>query len=196
MTKILDCTIRDGGHLNGWNFDNQCVLDSYNAAINAGIDYFEIGYRLKNLKSDFGEFAKCSDKMLFKLFGEKPDCKLSVMINASNANLNDFSVCKPEFTPISVVRVATYSNTLDEAFSLCEGLKAKNYDVFLNLMAISNYKKSDFLKLSEWENKNILETLYFADSFGSFYPNDVQKYHSILNDLGFSNLSFHSHNNL
>ena len=43
MTKILDCTIRDGGHLNGWNFTDACVRASYFAAIKAGVDYNEIG---------------------------------------------------------------------------------------------------------------------------------------------------------
>ena len=39
-TKILDCTIRDGGHLNNWNFSIDCVKDIYNTAIKSGINFF------------------------------------------------------------------------------------------------------------------------------------------------------------
>ena len=41
--KILDCTLRDGGYYNNWDFDESTV-DSYMEAMNnLPIDYIEIG---------------------------------------------------------------------------------------------------------------------------------------------------------
>lgn len=195
-TKLLDCTIRDGGHLNGWNFSRECVRASYYSAVKAGVDYFEIGYRFKNPKAEWGEFAKCDDDMLLDLIDANPNCKISVMIDAGKSDAEDFRECKLELTPVSLVRVATYPQKLDEAFDLCEKLHAKGYQLFLNLMAISEYTEKDFARIKNWENKNILESVCFADSFGSFVPDDIEKYYNILKSIGFESISFHSHNNL
>ena len=40
MTKIIDCTIRDGGHINGWNFSEKFVQSLYDTAVISNIDYF------------------------------------------------------------------------------------------------------------------------------------------------------------
>ena len=196
MVKLLDCTIRDGGHLNGWNFTKECVEASYKAALAAGMDYFEVGYRFDNPKSEWGDFARCEDQFLFSFLQKSGKCKLSVMIDAGKCSLDKFQDCKPELTPISVVRVATHPPKLEAAIELCEGLKAKGYEVFINFMAISEYNAEDFEKIKNWKNKDILEGACFADSFGAFVPDDVAYYGNKLRSLGLKNICFHSHNNL
>ena len=37
--KVIDCTIRDGGLMNKWKFDNKFVSNVYQALIKAGVDY-------------------------------------------------------------------------------------------------------------------------------------------------------------
>ncbi len=63
-------------------------------------------------------------------------------------------------------------------------------------MAISEYKETDFEKIKKWEHKSVVDTVCFADSFGSFVPRDIDKFYNLLKNLGFKNVSFHSHNNL
>ena len=196
MTKILDCTIRDGGHLNGWNFDEDCVRSVYTAALKSGVDFFEIGYRNKCSGKDFGKFYRCEDDFLFSLLELNENCKLSVMIDTGKSDLNDFKICRSDLTPLSHVRVSTYVEKLDEALSLCEGLLEKNYNVFLNLMAVSNFCDKDFKKLEKNCCKNSLESVYFADSFGTLFPDDIEKFYEILKGIGIEKISFHSHNNL
>ena len=48
MTKILDCTLRDGGHVNNWKFSDECIIASLKAAELAGVDFFEVGYFFLN----------------------------------------------------------------------------------------------------------------------------------------------------
>lgn len=196
MTKILDCTIRDGGHLNGWNFSDEIVRSAYYAAVKSGIDYFEIGYRFKHPKENFGKFAKCEDSYLASLFEVNDECKLTVMIDAGKSDVSEFVECKKENTPIKAVRVATYPYELKVATEQCEKLKEKGYEVFINLMVISEYKDEQFDILKNWKNKNILEAVSFADSFGAFIPEDIENYINKLKSLGFDKIGFHSHNNL
>jgi len=194
--KVLDCTIRDGGHLNGWNFSDAIVRASYYAAVKSGVDYFEVGYRFAQPKEEWGKFAKCLDEDLFNLFEVKAACKLTVMIDAGKSDINEFKECRPELTPIRVVRVAAYPYELDLAFELCENLKTLGYEVFLNLMVISKFTDAEYDKLKNWQNKTILESVCFADSFGSFVPDDINYYFDKLISAGVGKISFHSHNNL
>ena len=42
--KVIDVTIRDGGLMNDHQFDDKVVKAVYEACVEAGIDYMEIGY--------------------------------------------------------------------------------------------------------------------------------------------------------
>ena len=44
-TKILDCTIRDGGYLNNWQFGTDLVKDLYRSVSKSGVDFIEKGFR-------------------------------------------------------------------------------------------------------------------------------------------------------
>ncbi len=182
MVKILDCTIRDGGHLCEWDFKKQLVDDAYITASKTGIDYFEIGYRMH--KNSKGIYSVCPDYIL-----PKGSCRLVVMVNASDFDINDFKTGEP-----IMVRVACHHDEISEGIKICELLKAKGFDVFLHLMNADLIE--NFSGLKKWCNKKILESIYFADSFGSFGPDKVEYYFKKLQDIGFEKISFHGHNNL
>ena len=42
--KILDCTLRDGGYINNWDFGEDGIRLILNNLISAGIDYIECGF--------------------------------------------------------------------------------------------------------------------------------------------------------
>lgn len=192
--KIIDCTIRDGGHLNNWQFDSSCVKASYYAAAKSGVDYFEIGYRFPENKKGLGAFGYCEDNFLNSLFELDSNCKLILMIDAGkSAEISFNSIIN---TPVSGVRVASYPYEFPIAIKLVEKLKNKGYEVFLNLMASSEITSEQFDILGKWQEKNILEAVTFADSFGSFIPKDIPDIVKRIKTLGFSNVGFHSHNNL
>jgi len=43
--KILDCTVRDGGLINQWQFNDDFVRKVFVALSQSGVDYMEIGYK-------------------------------------------------------------------------------------------------------------------------------------------------------
>ena len=43
--KVLDCTLRDGGYMNNWNFDKIMAREVYRALSKAGVDIVEIVFR-------------------------------------------------------------------------------------------------------------------------------------------------------
>ena len=83
IIKILDCTLRDGGYYNNWNFEKK-VVNEYVKNINKSkIDIVEVGFRFLSNHKFLGKFANISDKHIKKL-GFNQNIELAIMINASD----------------------------------------------------------------------------------------------------------------
>ena len=88
--KVLDCTIRDGGLVNDHKFSDEFVKAVYEACVEAGVDYMEIGY--KNSKElfpldQFGPWKHCDEEDLRRVVGENnTSLKLSAMADAGKSN--------------------------------------------------------------------------------------------------------------
>ena len=54
--KIIDCTLRDGGYYNNWNFTKK-FANRYLSVLNElNIDYVEVGFKKLISSKDFGPF--------------------------------------------------------------------------------------------------------------------------------------------
>ena len=56
--KVMDCTLRDGGLVNNFEFTDEFVKDLYEANVAAGVDYMEFGYKADKDIFDEKEFGK------------------------------------------------------------------------------------------------------------------------------------------
>ena len=56
--QIFDCTLRDGGLTNNFFFEDSFVRDLYQANVEAGVAYMEMGYRASRDIFDENEFGK------------------------------------------------------------------------------------------------------------------------------------------
>ena len=81
-TKIIDCTLRDGGYYNNWDFQDDLV-DAYLECMDElNIDFVELGFRSLINNSFKGAFAYTTDSFIESL--DIPhDLKIGVMVNAS-----------------------------------------------------------------------------------------------------------------
>ena len=43
--KVLDCTLRDGGYYNNWDFSLKLAQDYLNSVSKSGVNYIELGFR-------------------------------------------------------------------------------------------------------------------------------------------------------
>ena len=81
--KILDCTLRDGGYYNNWDFSIDLINDYLKAMPMAGVDYVEIGFRSLYKSTFRGACAYTKDEFLESLKIPKK-LKVAVMVNASD----------------------------------------------------------------------------------------------------------------
>lgn len=192
MVKILDCTIRDGGHQNNWDFDDDFVLKHIEKLKSEKIDYFEIGYRNEKDKERKGKFFFCDKRLLSKFVKNKGLLKIGIMADYKRINLNNFKSASKDC--IDFVRIACHPDDIKSSLIICEKLKDRNYNVFLQLMEIPNVKQEHYEILQKWENKDIIDSLYIADSYSTVKPNNIPIYFDTLKKIGYKKISFHSHN--
>lgn len=192
MYRILDCTIRDGGHENNWNFDEGFIKNTVKNAIQYGAQYFEAGYRNYFEKEGKGKFYNCTPKLLQGFDKYRNSVKIGIMTDASRFCEKDFQGQRSDFADF--VRIATHPQKIEYSLGIAEFLYSKGYKVFLQLMEIPNVTEENYKILKNWNNKKFLESLYIADSYSQVKPQDLEIYFDKLRQIGFEKISFHAHN--
>ena len=96
---------------------------------------------------------------------------------------------------IDFVRIAAHPDKVQNALEIAGDLFDKGYKVFVQLMDVTNIDADGYLYLYMWDRKNILESLYFADSYSGLKPSEIAQYYNKFKILGYKNISFHAHNN-
>ena len=64
MIKVLDCTLRDGGYYNNWDFNEDTVQAYLKGMSDSKVEIVEIGFRFLPQKKFLGKFAYCDDSFL------------------------------------------------------------------------------------------------------------------------------------
>lgn len=195
-TIILDCTLRDGGYVNNWEFDRETALAIIDGLYQSGIRWIEIGIMGKN--PEIGKQTKFSDFEQMKPFLEnrKKDCHYAVMVTTALSDNFEYPICG-EDTP-DIIRIAFFKPEVDKTFKLANKLKSLGYHVFLQAMATFMYTESELRSLLALVNALDPTAFYMVDSFGTMYPDDVVNMRDlILSELNGNILfGFHAHNNL
>lgn len=200
QVKVIDVTIRDGGFDNNWNWDENVVKDMLKCASDSGIEYFEIGYLINpSLKKvTDGHYRNVSFDTIERLVEEtNATCKISVLFDSWRYDIEQLMPRKE--TKIDLIRIVTYmeKNKLLDALEQCKKVKDKGYSVSLNIMCASYFTMDiiRYIKEQVIKNIDILDYIYFADSYGGMTPDQVKTIFSYIHDLKDINIGFHIHNN-
>jgi 4-hydroxy 2-oxovalerate aldolase len=199
--KVFDCTIRDGGLVNNYHFTDEFIKAHYETCVAAGVDYMEIG---KNnspsimSEEEFGAWNFCKEEDIRKIVGENnTDMKIAVMSDIGRTVPSEL-LPKSE-SVVDMIRIATYIHQLPAAIELIEEAHAKGYETTVNIMAISKSFDDELNEVLEQLAKTNVDIIYIADSFGSFYPEQInkltEKYLSYAEKTG-KKIGIHAHNNL
>jgi len=194
--KVLDCTLRDGGYINNWEFLNSQIKNIVLSLEDSAVDIIECGY----LNDIFGKESNSSIlkniKIFEKIFNIKTKAKKVIMINLGDYNIDNLP--KQVLTSIDGIRLAFHKKDLKIALIKAEQIFNLGYKVYLQPMITKNYSDLEFLSLIVSVNKIKIHSFYIVDSFGSMTLSQFQKY-IILADNNLNkeiSLGYHSHNNM
>lgn len=198
QSKILDCTIRDGGLVNNWDFSIEFVQDLYNGLSEAGVEYMEIGYKnspklLKATEPNPWRFL--DDDFLKEVIPEKKFTKLSALVDIGRVDPDD--ILPREESVLDMIRVACYIREVDKGLELVQMFHDLGYETSLNIMALSSVPEHQLIKAFEMVENSPVDVVYIVDSFGSLDPanieHQVKKFKEMIPN---KQLGIHTHNNL
>jgi len=199
--KVFDCTIRDGGLVNNYHFSDDFVKAQYEMCVAAGIDYMEIGKNVSPTvmsEDEYGCWNFCKEADLRRIVGDN-DTNLKIAVMADVGRTLKEEIPPRSESVVDMIRVATYIHQLPEAIELIEDFHAKGYETTCNIMAISKSFDDELDQVLEQVAQSNVDVIYIADSFGSFYPEQInkltEKYLSFADKSG-KKVGIHAHNNL
>ena len=202
--KVLDCTLRDGGYYNKWDFELDLTENYLAVMASLGVDYVELGLRQIKNNEFLGANAYTTNSFLDRLTLPNGPT-YGVMIDAKNILSQDISqkdsinkLFKNSIEErIGLVRVAANYFEASQCESMLKALKDKGYEVGLNIMQASlreSFELTDLAKLiNSWE---CVDVLYFADSLGSMDTVDIERVYIAMREGWLKDLGFHAHNNM
>lgn len=200
--KVLDCTLRDGGYYNDWNFDVGVANQYLNAMHAAQVDIVELGLRSLINKGFKGANAFTTEAYLESL-DIPAGLSVGVMVNASeliNEDRQDkalaalFPVPASE-SKVDVVRIACHVHEFEKALPASVWLKERGFTVGFNLMQIADRSPEEIEALAREARKFPLDVLYFADSMGSMTPAETLQVLKAFRTYWFGPMGIHTHDN-
>lgn len=176
--KLLDCTLRDGGYINDWNFGYQTIKSIIRKLVDSQVDYVEVGF-LRNCEYD-------RDKSLFnncaQMVSVLPEKRGNTIFTAMALH-NKYDVDKLEpydGKTIDAVRVTFHDYDIDEGLAFIRKVKEKGYKVFCNPINIMGYSDKQILELTKKVNELQPYAFSVVDTFGSMMRADLQRIYSLI----------------
>jgi 4-hydroxy 2-oxovalerate aldolase len=203
MIHHLDCTLRDGGYYNNWEFSHELVEKYLKTMSEININYIELGFRSIKNNNYKGPNWYTSESYLKNLQIPK-NLKIGVMINTSEVlsskvnykiYINQIFI-KQKDSKINFIRIATNFNELKMTYKIFGYLKELGYQVAVNLMQVSEITFKDLKNFFKIFNKKKPDILYLADSLGNMQKNLFPEKIKYIQTLWTGDIGIHTHDNL
>lgn len=196
--QILDCTLRDGGYINNWNFSEDFAKAYCEYISLTGIDFIEIGLLCdanEHRLSACGPFRRITNVLASNLKNVSKT-SLAVLIDYGKYDLNNLVTDCEDY--ISLVRVAVHKKDVYQGMEWCQKIRQHGYKCALQLMNFPSYTDLEIEKLVTQAMDSVFaDYIYIADSYGAMTPSSVKTAVDILRPLTSEYcLGFHAHNNL
>ena len=195
--SLLDCTLRDGGFLNDWNFGYQTINSIFRRLVKSNIDIVEIGFiddrRSFDKERSINPNTKSFDEIL----------KNQLKGNAHIVGMIDFGTCSIDnISPkdeslIDGIRVIFKKKDMVAAINFCKQIKEKGYKVYTNPVSITTYTDREMLDLIDLINELEPAAMSLVDTYGLLHKDRLFKYFYLLDNNLKKEIAigYHSHNN-
>lgn len=193
--RLLDCTLRDGGYINQWEFQEKTIRNIIARLEEAGTDFIEVGF--------LRDCTYHRDKTLYNSIRELKQILPKEKLHAGFVAMalhNQYDVRKLEENDgtIDMIRVTFHDYDVEEGLAFCRQVQEKGYPVFVNPINIMGYKDKALLSLIEKVNALHPYGFSIVDTFGSMTKKELIRIYSLCENNLDENLvlGLHLHENM
>lgn len=194
--RILDCTLRDGGYINSFNFGQTVISDIVKKLSDSNTDIIECGF-LKSNEFDKNKTLYGSIESIKDYIEPKSNNSMYVaMIAYGDISIDEISDC--DKNSVDGIRLTFHKNDISEAFEFGKKLMEKNYKVFMQPVGTTTYSDENLIELINKVNMLKPYAFYMVDTLGIMFNTDLRKMFLLVDKYLNKDIKigFHSHNNL
>jgi 4-hydroxy 2-oxovalerate aldolase len=197
--KLLDCTLRDGGFANNFDFGNENIRLITKNLSKAHIDIIELGFLEFDTQKgkDFSIFPDFDTPMCFI-----PESRIkNQLFSAMIADYDNFPIDKiPNRSESSfdIIRVMLRYSDLGKSLKYCKQIAEKGYKLCIQPAITMRYSRDELNLVFNTANEVAAYALYIVDSYGYMTESEVADYFALF-DKNLSDsicIGFHAHNNM
>lgn len=191
--KLLDCTLRDGGHINQGKFGENVIKSIIENLVKAKIDIIEAGF-LWNQETD-DDTAKFHSIEKIKRYLPDDLRKSKISLMADNI---DLSGLEPYDGTVDFIRLSFRKTEFDWAEKSAKILIDKGYKCYINPIHGSSFTDEEYLKIIDRVNKLNPYGFSVVDTFGAMRQEDLGRIYYLIEHNLDSNITLgvHLHENL
>ncbi len=195
--KLLDCTLRDGGYVNDWNFGHNNLVSVFERLVDANVDVIEVGFLDDRRPFDINRSIMPDTDCVEKIYGglDRKQAMVVGMIDYGTCRLENIKPCAESF--LDGIRVIFKKHLREEALAYCAELKKLGYKVFAQLVSVTSYEDNEMMDLIRLANEVKPYAVSMVDTYGLMHQNNLKHYFTLLNEhlLPEIGIGYHAHNN-
>lgn len=195
--KLLDCTLRDGGYINNWEFGNITIKSIISRLDNAGLDFIECGFLDSREVFDENRTIFPYIDSIGDILGKSVPQRAKLVAMIDFGTFDENRLVPQNRSVLYGIRLIFQKEKSIEALEYAKKIKDKGYKLFLNLVATFTYSPFELLGLVEHINALGPEAVSIVDTYGIMFDEEMTQYAFLLDSSLNENiaLGFHSHNN-
>lgn len=195
--KLLDCTLRDGGYVNDWEFGHSNIIEIFERLVSSHVDYIEVGFLDERRRFDANRTIMPDTESVNRIFGslEKGNATVLGMIDFGTCGIEHIQPASECF--LDGIRVIFKEHLMYPALDFCRQLKDLGYKVFAQMVSVTTYTDDRLKEYADLVNSAKLYATSMVDTYGLMDEKHLAHIFSILDaelDPGIK-LGFHAHNN-
>ena len=194
---LLDCTLRDGGYVNDWEFGHGNLVSIFERLVDSGVDVIETCFLDDRRPFDKNRSIMpdtASAKKIWESVGKRPPMVVG-MIDYGTCAIENLEPASESF--FDGIRVIFKKHRMHEAMEYCAQVKALGYKVYSQLVSITAYTDEELKELVGLVNEVKPYAVSMVDTYGLLNPKWLLHYYEILDEYVDDSvrIGFHAHNN-
>lgn len=194
---LLDCTLRDGGYVNDWEFGHDNIVNIFDRLVASGVDCIEIGFIDERRPFDLNRTIMPDTESVERIFNKlnRRDSMILGMIDYGTCGISNLQPCSESW--LDGIRVIFKKDKVRPAMEFCRQAKALGYKVFSQLVSVTSYSDEELKEVAGLVNDVKPYALSMVDTYGLMNPKELMHVSGIL-DTNLNPeivLGFHAHNN-
>lgn len=167
----MDCTLRDGGHVIGFDFGRKRMELTLTNLERAKIDYIEAGFlRDCDYSENLALYNNVSEFQRF-LGNESRPFGYILMVQVDQYDINKLEKCSGA---VKNIRVSFHYNDIDAGMEYCQRVKDRGYRCHVNPINFAGYPDQEKVNLIRRVNELEPAVFTIVDTYGLLLPSELE----------------------